>query len=155
MRKNHTEVETMGIERIGGASAMSYTASTQRASKPEIQVTDMGSASVAAVTPERVAPVMTDAKGGYSQQSEQEQSGFVQKDKEVTTEQVKSAVDSINNQLRRTSCSFKYHEETNRISITVRDKDTDEVIREIPPEKALDMIAKAWELAGLMVDEKR
>ncbi|MBO5388820.1 MAG: flagellar protein FlaG [Lachnospiraceae bacterium] len=145
----------MGIERIGGAGAMSYTTSTQKVSKPEIQVTDMGSAAVAAVTPDRVAPVTTDAKSGYSQQQEQEQAGFVQKDKEVTSEQVKSAVDNINNQLRRTSCSFKYHEETNRISITVRDKDTDEVIREIPPEKALDMIAKAWELAGLVVDEKR
>lgn len=147
----------MGIERIGGASAMSYTTSTQKVNKPEIQVTDMGSAAVSAVTPDKVAPVTTDAKGGYSQQQyeQEQQSGTVQKDKEVTTEQVKSAVDSINNQLRRTSCSFKYHEETNRISITVRDKDTDEVIREIPPEKALDMIAKAWELAGLMVDEKR
>ncbi len=144
----------MGIERIGGVGAMNYSTSTQRVSKPEIQVTDMGSAPV--VANDRVAPVTTDAKGGYSQQGNPEQMpGTVQKDKEVTTEQVKSAVDNINNQLRRTSCSFKYHEETNRISITVRDKDTDEVIREIPPEKALDMIAKAWELAGLMVDEKR
>ncbi len=146
----------MGIERIGGAGAMSYTTSTQRVSKPEIQVTDMGSMAASAVTPDKVAPVTTDAKGGYSQQQyEEQQAGTVQKDKEVTSEQVKSAVDNINNQLRRTSCSFKYHEETNRISITVRDKDTDEVIREIPPEKALDMIAKAWELAGLVVDEKR
>ena len=40
----------MGIERIGGAGAMSYSTSTQRVSKPEIQVTDMGSAAVAAVT---------------------------------------------------------------------------------------------------------
>ena len=146
----------MGIERIGGAGAMSYSTSAQKVSKPEIQVTDMG-AGAAAVTPDIVAPVMTDSRSGYSQQGnqEQQQAGFVQKDKEVTSEQVKSAVDNINNQLRRTSCTFKYHEETNRISITVRDKDTDEVIREIPPEKALDMIAKAWELAGLMVDEKR
>jgi flagellar protein FlaG len=29
------------------------------------------------------------------------------------------------------------------------------VIKELPPEKTLDMIAKVWELAGLMVDEKR
>lgn len=146
----------MGIERIGGAGAVSYTSSAQKVSKPEIQVTDMGSAPISAATPDIVAPVMTDTRGGYTKQDEQEQqAGVVQKDKEVSTDQVKSAVDNINNQLRRTSCSFKYHEETNRISITVRDKDTDEVIREIPPEKALDMIAKAWELAGLMVDERR
>ncbi|MBO5099564.1 MAG: flagellar protein FlaG [Clostridia bacterium] len=77
------------------------------------------------------------------------------KDKEVSPEKVKSAVEDLNKQIRSTRCSFKYHEETNRISITVIDKDTDEVIKEIPPEKTLDMIAKAWELAGLMVDERR
>ena len=30
-----------------------------------------------------------------------------------------------------------------------------EVIKEYPPEKTLDMIAKVWEMAGIMVDEKR
>ena len=30
----------------------------------------------------------------------------------------------------------------------------EEVLKELPPEKILDMIAKAWELAGIMVDEK-
>jgi flagellar protein FlaG len=35
------------------------------------------------------------------------------------------------------------------------DNDTKEIIREIPPEKTLDMISKMWELAGLVVDEKR
>lgn len=34
-------------------------------------------------------------------------------------------------------------------------KDTDEVLKEIPSEKALEMLAKAWELAGILVDEKR
>ena len=35
------------------------------------------------------------------------------------------------------------------------DKDTKEVIKEFPPEKTLDMIAKVWEVAGILVDEKR
>jgi len=33
--------------------------------------------------------------------------------------------------------------------------DTDEVIREIPPEKSLDMLQKMLEMAGILVDEKR
>jgi flagellar protein FlaG len=79
----------------------------------------------------------------------------------VSPDKVKEAVEDINkkikqaNPLHHTSCSFKYHDDTNRISITVKNADTDEVIREIPPEKALDMLAKAWEMAGLLVDEKR
>ena len=47
------------------------------------------------------------------------------------------------------------HEETNRVTIKIVDKETKEIIKEFPPEKTLDMIAKVWEMAGLFVDEKR
>lgn len=72
--------------------------------------------------------------------------------------QLKSAVDSANQKLKmnhRTGCEFSYHEETKRISIKVVDQDTKEVIREIPPEESLDMLQKLWELAGVLVDERR
>lgn len=76
---------------------------------------------------------------------------------DVSPEKIKSAVADINKKIAptKTQLQFAYHEKTHRISITVRDKDTDEVIKEIPPEKTLDMIAKSLELAGLLVDEKR
>ena len=35
------------------------------------------------------------------------------------------------------------------------DKNTKETIKELPPEKTLDMIARVWEMAGILVDEKR
>lgn len=81
-----------------------------------------------------------------------------QKDiQDVSPEKIKSALADINKKIRptHTQCEFKYHEQTKRITITVKDTDTDEVIREIPPEKTLDMIAKSLELAGLLVDVKR
>ena len=107
------------------------------------------------VKPELVVmPTSSQSKDGYSQGQNPDKSE-VMKGQEVTPGKVKSAVEDLNSQLKSTRCSFKYHEETNRISITVIDKETDEVIKEIPPEKTLDMIAKAWELAGLMVDERR
>ena len=76
---------------------------------------------------------------------------------EVSAEKVHDALAEINKKIAptQTECSFKYHEKTHRISITVKDKETDKVIREIPPEKTLDMIAKTLELAGILVDEKR
>ncbi|WP_338553379.1 flagellar protein FlaG [Paenibacillus sp. KS-LC4] len=50
------------------------------------------------------------------------------------------------------------HEETNHIVYKIRNKDTGEVIREIPEEKLLDMAAKLMELNGLvngiLIDEK-
>lgn len=76
--------------------------------------------------------------------------------KEPTAKQIKSALEQANQQakLTKTSCEFAYDDKTNRISITVKDKDTDEVIREIPGEETLKMISKMWELAGILVDEK-
>jgi len=50
---------------------------------------------------------------------------------------------------------FGIHEDTKRVMIKIVDKKSKEVIKEYPPEKTLDMIAKVWELAGLLVDEKR
>ena len=75
----------------------------------------------------------------------------------VSTDDIKKAVSEINQKIRqtRTSCQYSYHEDTNRISITVVNEDTNEVIREIPPEKTLNMIAKVLELEGILVDEKR
>jgi len=57
--------------------------------------------------------------------------------------------------MTKTSCQFQYHEDTNRVSIKVIDKDTEEVIREIPSEEALELIQRMWEMAGILVDEKR
>lgn len=73
----------------------------------------------------------------------------------VTNEKIKKVVDEINKQNRNSEAIFGIHDATNRVTIKIVDKDTREVIKEYPPEKTLDMIAKVWEMAGLMVDEKR
>lgn len=54
-----------------------------------------------------------------------------------------------------TSLDFSVHQTTKQIMVKVLDKETGEVIREIPPEKNLDLLAKLWEMAGILVDEKR
>ena len=72
-----------------------------------------------------------------------------------TNAQIKKAVDEVNKKAVNSEAIFGIHEATNRVTIKIIDKDTKKVLKEIPPEKTLDMIAKVWELAGLMVDEKR
>ena len=69
--------------------------------------------------------------------------------------QIKKAIEDINKKAYNSEAIFGIHEETNRITIKIVDRSTKEVIKEIPPEKTLDMIAKVWEMAGLLVDEKR
>jgi flagellar protein FlaG len=56
---------------------------------------------------------------------------------------------------KSTSLEFSIHQRTKLISVKVLDKDTGETIREIPPEKSLDFVAKLWEMAGILVDERR
>ena len=74
----------------------------------------------------------------------------------VTNEQIKKAVEKLNkNMMSHSEAVFGIHEATNRVTIKIIDKDTKKVIKELPPEKTLDMIAKVWELAGILVDEKR
>ena len=90
---------------------------------------------------------------GTTVEPQAEQTG----NEESASRRIKSAVEHANKTMRhaKTKCEFSYHEETKRVSIKVIDEETEEVIREIPPEETLEMLSKMWELAGLMVDEKR
>lgn len=67
---------------------------------------------------------------------------------------IRKAVDEINKNAVNSEAIFGIHEKTNRVMIKIIDKDSKKVLKEYPPEKTLDMIAKVWEMAGLMVDEK-
>lgn len=75
--------------------------------------------------------------------------------KAAGTEALKKAAEEIKRNSKNSEAVFGVHDGTNRITIKIIDKDTKEVLKEYPPEKTLDMIAKVWEMAGLMVDEKR
>ena len=74
----------------------------------------------------------------------------------TANDEIKKAVDEINKKmLSHSEAIFGIHDKTNRVTIKIVDKDTKEVIKELPPEKTLDMLARVWEMAGILVDEKR
>lgn len=72
------------------------------------------------------------------------------------SEQLKKAITEMNKKINNSNeeAVFGVHEDTNRIMIKIMDKETKEVIKEFPPEKTLDMIARIWEMAGILVDQK-
>lgn len=74
---------------------------------------------------------------------------------EASKEAIKKAIADINKRANGTEAVFGIHEKTNRVTIKIVDKESKEVIKEVPAEKTLDLIAKVWEMAGIMVDEKR
>ncbi|MFS8524390.1 MAG: flagellar protein FlaG, partial [Limnochordales bacterium] len=69
---------------------------------------------------------------------------------------VQEMVDGLNQALQAANkrLQFLVHETTGRIYVKVIDRETEEVIREIPPEKILDLVGRIQELVGLLVDEK-
>lgn len=53
-----------------------------------------------------------------------------------------------------TSLKFSINEKTKKVVVKIIDDKTNEVIKEIPPEKIIDMIAEMCEKAGIFVDKK-
>jgi len=76
--------------------------------------------------------------------------------KKASEEEIIKAIETANKSVRSFDrrLEFSIHEKTKEIMVKVIDTNTDEVIREIPREKILDMVAKMWEMAGILVDEK-
>lgn len=71
-------------------------------------------------------------------------------------EQVVKALDRALKALQGPTTTFEVsvHKETKAIMVKVLNKETGELIREIPPEKTLDLVANMIEIAGIMIDEK-
>ncbi|RED83991.1 flagellar protein FlaG [Cohnella phaseoli] len=74
----------------------------------------------------------------------------------VGEEQLIRAIDRAIKSLEgpETRFEMKVHDATNVVTIKVFNKETGELIREIPPEKSLDLVVKMKEIAGILVDEK-
>ncbi|MCI8373264.1 MAG: flagellar protein FlaG [Lachnospiraceae bacterium] len=144
----------MAIDAVKG-SAMSYQGMTSNVSVKPVQ--ESRDAKVQeAQTAQAVAVKTTDFKV-RSDSEGKHNTGDNSGNPNEQNEKIRKSVEEINRRALQNNveCQFGVHEGTNRVTIKIVDKETHEVIREVPPEKTLDMIAKAWELAGLMVDERR
>nr|WP_229729972.1 flagellar protein FlaG [Paenibacillus silvae] len=76
----------------------------------------------------------------------------VTQDQEKAIEELNKAIQAIQGPQR--FLEFSVHKDTHAIMIKVLNKETGELIREVPPEKILDVAAKMMEFVGLLVDQK-
>lgn len=88
-----------------------------------------------------------------------EQLDKVQGGKEYTVlskEEAQKAVDGLNNIMTASNShlKFQFHDQLKEYYVSIVDENTQEVIKEIPPKKLLDMVAIMWEQIGLIVDKK-
>ena len=74
----------------------------------------------------------------------------------ITESTIDNQIDSMNDLLSTTPTSIKFnmHKDLDRIYVQVVDQQTKEVVKEIPPEEFLDMVASMLKNAGLIVDER-
>ena len=136
----------MDIENVSNVNSNYGTAETVKTTNTAAEISHSAAAAVERSV-ERESKAVTAAEESASADSKKEHTPS-----EAT---INDAVQSANRKMSHTRCEYSYHKKTNRVSIKVLNADTDEVIREIPPEKSLDMLQKMWELAGILVDEKR
>ena len=122
------------------------------ASKPAAEFTEAAAHDAAAAIDGKT--VVVDSAGKTETDSE---GGGFQQGSEASEKQLKEAVKDLHKKLDNSNneVMFGVHEATKRVTIKIVDKDTKKVVKEFPPEKTLDMIAKVWEMAGILVDEKR
>lgn len=99
----------------------------------------------------------TSEKISYDGRSISQISPVERRDMPVSEKVVIDAIEKANKAIMGANKRFEFniHEKTKQIMIKVIDTDTNEVVREIPNEKILDMVAKMCEMAGILVDERR
>ena len=139
-------------------SIMSIQAQTAVQSKPVVQVernTGEGNPSVTVQEAQKIDKSLNVVQDSQQKNSFSDQGMKEQQQQQPSNEQIKKAVEQMNKNMFNSEAVFGIHEGTNRVTIKIVDKDTKEVIKELPPEKTLDMIAKVWEMAGILVDERR
>ncbi|MDI7742929.1 flagellar protein FlaG [Lysinibacillus fusiformis] len=75
---------------------------------------------------------------------------------ETSYEQMKQAVDSINEifEINNSELKFVFHEGLEEYFVQLVDSNTEEVVREIPSKKLLDVFYEMQKLVGMIVDEK-
>ncbi len=140
----------MVIEGVSSIQAAGYQVNQPAPKQVEAVSIDPATSAVSVDMAAKVQTVKTsdnaDSNTGYD--------GQKRNNGEASSEQIKKAVSDMNKKMQNTSCQYGIHEGTGRVTIKLVDKETKDVIKEFPAEQTLEMIAKVWELAGIMVDEK-
>ena len=102
----------------------------------------------------QVAPV---EKSNDSAQTALDEKALQKKQKEqVSNEELTEAVENIQARLdvMRTKLGFVLHKETDDIIIEVKDRESGELIRQIPSEEVMELRNRLDELVGILFDKK-
>jgi flagellar protein FlaG len=94
---------------------------------------------------------------------QKQQERVLNKDQQVSEwdkssiEKLEESIEKLNSTAEAFNVSLKFSidERTDRIVVKVVERGTEKVIREIPPEQVLNMVAQIQDLIGVFVDTRR
>ena len=90
------------------------------------------------------------------QEKEFEDTTFEKFTENLNASKAKKMTESLNDFLETTSTKLRYefHEKLEKYYVTLVDSETDQVIREIPNKKLMDMYASMLDFIGVLIDKK-
>ena len=141
----------MEIESMKSGAAASYQGSAAASTKTLDAAVQPEASTQAGLS--QTADKKPTVQNFFTEKDQEDKDPSQEKDAKQGT-QLKKAVNDLNKQMKNSEAIFGIHDKTNRVTIKIIDKTTKEVIKESPPEETRDMIAKEWEIAGILVDEK-
>ena len=107
-------------------------------------------AKVESATPDKgVAVAAVQAVSIQNEQQKGEERELPVQKAQQMTDSMNKFLESVNTQLR-----FKLHDDLKEYYVTIVDSNTDEVVREIPSKKLMDIYASMKEFVGLLIDRK-
>lgn len=151
MFTHHMEVIKVSVKGVSNAANYQAASNTATRQTEQVNATQVQGRTIALEREIQNIEKIFQTKGESQDKSSKD---VLNQSQKTPDETLKKAVEILNKQLAYTEAQYGYHEATNRVVIKIVDRETDEVLREVPPEKTLEMITKVWELAGMLVDEK-
>jgi len=94
-------------------------------------------------------PVSTESFQSAAQPRQEEQNPLPPEKAKKMTESINRFMETTNTNLR-----FQYHEDLKEYYVTIVDSKTNELVKEIPSKKLMDIYAAMRDFLGLMVDHK-
>ena len=129
-----------------GAADKAASASTQAAA-PEVNLEDKAYENLTAAA-QAQQPQNEWNPNAEDQKQKEEPAKMDEKSVSMITKELNELMDKINCDI-----TFKYHKDVGMMSVSMINKKTDEVIKELPPEEMIDNIKKAREWIGAFLDK--
>jgi len=133
---------------IGAADKAASSTSKAASAQPQPQ-------SVSAATEIERMQDEWNANGGIAPVDSADQQKANGEESTLDEKSVSLITDELNELMEKINCdiAFKYHKEVNMMSVSMINKKTEEVIKELPPEEMIDNIKKAREWIGAFLDK--